>query len=55
MCGLNMTAPQTTFKKDWQVLATQPSGEVFRLEPSACDPLTARFIDQSDVELYFKL
>ncbi|KAH6962039.1 hypothetical protein BKA56DRAFT_598235 [Ilyonectria sp. MPI-CAGE-AT-0026] len=48
-------APHTTQQTDWQVLASQSVDHTLKLETTACDPITARLIDQSDVSWYFKL
>ncbi|KAL0935694.1 prib protein [Colletotrichum truncatum] len=47
--------PRIPYQKDWQVLASQSINSTLKLEPTACDPLRARLVDQSDVELYFEL
>lgn len=48
-------APQTTFQRDWQVLAAQPVESIFKLESTACDPVAARLIDKEDAYLFFNL
>ncbi|RYP57591.1 hypothetical protein DL769_009394 [Monosporascus sp. CRB-8-3] len=48
-------APQTAYQTDWQVLASQSVDNTFRLDATACDPITAKLIDQSDASWYFKL
>lgn len=52
---LTLQAPQTTQQRDWQILDAQPVGSTLRLDPAACDPITARLIDHSDVSYYFEL
>ncbi|KAF4806827.1 Protein priB [Colletotrichum siamense] len=47
--------PRSTHQKDWHVLASQSNNTTLRLESTACDPVTARLVDQSDVSLYFDL
>ncbi|KAL0935704.1 prib protein [Colletotrichum truncatum] len=47
--------PRPTHHTDWQVLASQSNNNTLKLESTACDPVTARLVDQSDVALYFEL
>lgn len=54
-CSNIRPAPQTTCQRDWQILNSQPVGGTLKLDPSACDPLTARIIDQNDASHYFEL
>lgn len=49
------TAPRSSHQKDWQVLSSQSNNFTFKLESTACDPITARLVDQDDVKLYFEL
>ncbi|KAL6897493.1 hypothetical protein GGI43DRAFT_409238 [Trichoderma evansii] len=48
-------APQATYDSDWHILASQSIDSTLKLEPTTCDPITARLIDQNDASLYFKL
>ncbi|KAL1847809.1 hypothetical protein VTK73DRAFT_10263 [Phialemonium thermophilum] len=48
-------APKITHQTDWQVLAAQSRESTLRLEPAACDPLTARLIDRHDADHYFDM